>query len=227
MKESIIGNEKWTPSFKQYYKTYHSSAKFIGLNQGENMQLDYKWQEHYRCRRSYEIHPNGRKFGLVPGLTIYTNNLELLDELLTTEYYKQRLDYVSTPRDQEHLNALISSDERLIFRSKLFFNEYSYRVQAEINYYRNPPQTETVEDAVKFVEENFANSRLVYNQGRLHWPGGFRHSWYNSPYLQQNNNIITIPKFPTIYTNDVNSLFLLKLSWGTDLSLLTERVMII
>jgi hypothetical protein len=226
MKESIIDNEKWTPSFKRYYNTYHSSAKFIGLNQGENMQLDYKWVDQYRCRRHYESHPSGREFGFVPGLTIYTNNLDLLEELLKTEYYNQRLDYVTTPRDQEHLDALSSSDEKIVFRNKLFYNEYSYRVQAQINYYRNPPQAQSVEEAVGFVEENFTNSRIVYNEGRVHWPGGFRRSWFNNSY-QQNHNAKRIPKFPTIYTNDVNSLFLLKLSWGTELNLLSERVMII
>lgn len=224
MREFIINNEKWTPSFKQYYKTYHSSAKFIGLNRGENMQPDYKWIDQYRCRRSFEVRGDD---GFVPGLTIYTNNFDLLEELLRNEYYSQRLDYISTPRNQDHLDALSLSEERLVFRSRLFYNEYSYRVQAQINYYRNPPDAQLISEAVKFVDENFVESRIVYNEGRVHWPAGFRRSWFNNPTQIHNNNSIKIPKFPTIYTNDVNSLFLLKLSWGTELNLLSERVMII
>ena len=221
MTPTIVNSSKWTPSFKRYYSLYHSSAKFVGKMRGERLSFDSKWDDEYRIRRSY--HYNGLHDGYCPEITIYTNNLEMLCELINDPYYENRLDYITTPRDTEHLNALSSSDERIIFRSKLFYNTYRYRAIANVNYYRNAPEADTVKQAVKFVDENFVDSRIVYNNGRVYWPNGFRRNWLTG-------NVATpksIPKFPTVYTNDESSLFLLKMSWGTELNLLSERVMIV
>lgn len=221
MRPTIINSNKWTPSFKQYYSRYHSSAKFIGKSRGERLNFDSKWDDEYRIRRSYTY--SGLRDGYYPALTIYTNNIEMLCELVNDQYYETRLDYITTPRDSEHLNALSSSDQKVIFRSKLFYNKYQYRAIANVNYYRNPPSEETVIAATRFVEENFSDSRVVYNNGKVCWPVGYRRNWQTGKTFMPS----AIPKFPTVYTNDESSLFLLKMSWGTDLNLVSERVMIV
>lgn len=224
----LTEHAKWSPSIKRFYGKYHSTARFVGLQWQEPIRIGAKWDGEYRTRVSYTYRTLNGRFSntALKDITIYTSKIDLLEELVKDSHYETKLDYIATPRDPDHQSDLENTEENLVFRSKLYYSKYEYKVEANVNYWRNPPDSNAVAEAIKYVEENFKDTRIVYTDGRTHMP----RSRYMSPIWgigSGQSKSAAIPKFPTLYTNDTASLFLLKLSWGGDLNLVTERVVIV
>jgi hypothetical protein len=224
----LTEHHKWSPSIKRFYGKYHSTARFVGFAWNDPMSVHLRWDGLYRTRNSYSYRDRfSARATNVPTkeFIIYTSELELLEELLFDKHFESKLDYIATPRDEKHRSDLENTDEHIVFRSKLYYGKYEYKVEANVSYWRNPPDPDVVRQAVKYVDDTFTDTRAVYSDGRTHVP---RTRYSPMPGLNSGYpGVVSIPKFPTLYTNDKSSLFLLKMSWGTELNLVTERVVIV
>lgn len=227
----LTEHPKWSPSIKRFYNKYHSTARFVGCHRNDHSDLNRRWEGLYRTRNSFTYRIGGEfQSEFVREFTIYTSETKLLEELISDSYFESKLDYIATPRDATHQADLENTDENIVFRNKLFYNQYQYKVESKLNYWRNPPDAQTVKEAVDYIEKNFKDTRVVYSDGRIHAPRSryrFASMGIFSPYASGNTTAAGIPKFPTLYTNDTASLFLLKMSWGSELNLMTERVIIV
>lgn len=221
MNPTLTSHPKWSPSLKRFYNKYHSSIKLIDFTWHESFRLPIEWDSEYRVRRSFGKIKDGN---WTREITLYTNNLDLIDFLITEPYYAFHIDYMSTPIDQDHLDALQSDFGNVIFRSSPFYKKYYYRVISGLRWGEIPDQ-EKVESAVKFIKENFTDYKITYPSGRNYL---IRNSWQTlyaaRVYSPGSVKYTKSPKFPCLYTNDEATLMLLKMGYDSDFNLQISKV---
>lgn len=212
----LINHKSWTPSLKKFFNAYHSTIHFIGCQFSKRDPIARKWQGKYRTRNTWILQDGG----YVQACHIYTNDIEMLEDLVSDNFYNEKIDYIATPRDQAHSELFSQSSETTEFRSKYYFDKYEYRLVSNVNYYRDPPDSDMVNTAVAHIRENFTDTRLAYNNGRYHM---MRRTWFATPAPA----VSKIVKFPTVYTNDKNQLFMFMMAYREELQLEVSRVVIV
>lgn len=220
MNPALTSHPKWSPSLKRFYNKYHSSVKLIDFAWHDSFRLPIELDDEYRIRRSFGKIKDGN---WTREITVYTNNFDLIDLLMADPYFASHIDYISTPIDQDHLDALHSGLGNVIFRSSPFYKKYYYRVISGLRW-GEIPDREKVESAVNFIKENFTDYKLTYPSGRNFF---IRNSWplYAARvYSPGTSQYTTTPRFPCLYTNDESTLMLLKMGYDTDFNLQISKV---
>lgn len=213
----FTNHKKWTPSLKYYYNQFHSSIKFVGFGWHESSKLPPQWDGKYRSRNSIDVY---RGSATTHTVTIYTSDYSLLEFLLTDPYYAMRLDYISTPIDTEHQDIMADASSSVIFRNKLFYNKYSYKITNDLRW-TEIAEIHTVESAMQYINDNFKEFKYNYPDGKFY---DRRQLQYNAP---GTNPQVRHPKFPTIYTNDGGGAMMLKMGYGRELKLHIDRVYVV
>jgi hypothetical protein len=133
---------------------------------------------------------------------VYTDDLDLVSSLEASYDYKS----IRTPANNEHAKLLQSSkDNKIIIRERLWYNKYRYRVEVYRNWRDKSFKEENLKAAHDFINESF-NFDITKKRSTMH---------YNS------YNV------PNLYTNDLNSIMLLKLAYNDSLRIHVQEVKLI
>ena len=218
MTPSITSHSKWTPSLKHYYGAYHSSVRMTNFSWHESAKLPAEWDNEYRLRRSSGPIADGN---WTRDATLYTNNLDLIEFMINDPYYAMHIDYIATPMDTVHRDILSSGSGSVIFREKLYYNKFHFKISDNLRWNVHPA-ADSVNAVVQYIEDNFKDYKLSYPNGRFYYQ---RQYYYSSVVTAPPaNNAPLKPKIPCVYTNDEAGIMLLKLSYGQELQLQISKV---
>ena len=131
--------------------------------------------------------------------TVYTDDIDLLHALESNYDYKN----IYSPLSEEHEKLLkTSKDNKVIIRDKLWYNKFRYKIEVYRNWRDRNYVEKTLEEAHEFILKTFDPSTSKTR----------RWSHYNSYSI------------PNVYTNDINSIMLLKLAYNDTLRIQVVEV---
>jgi hypothetical protein len=191
---------KTTPSAKLYYYKYHTCIKFgpIKLSVGKpNIPKEYNGL--YRCV-STQIDNN------LISSKLYTSDESLINYIINDIFLSINISEIIAPINEKHLTSIQDKDINTIFRDKYWFSQYQYRVEMIPNRDVNVSENEA-QELRAMIYDDFKDSRIrqTYNPYITFYRHPLNNSW---PYGQQRPSTWWPP---TIFTNDEEQIFLLKM----------------
>lgn len=177
----------WKPSRSLYFKKYTCK---IELGPFTDWTDSVTVDKPHRAKIQYIFNEDRDTYDVYN--TVYTSDLSLIMGL------QQNYDYrdVYTPASEEHQKLLHTcKDNKVVIRDKLWYNKYRYKVEVWRNWRDTGFKEETLKEAHKFIQQSFD-----FNQSKTR-----RMSHYNAYSI------------PSVFTNDLNSIMLLKLAYNDTL----------
>ena len=219
MFDNLKSHPLWEHSTDGWYAKYHSRcilADFGVFN--EIPKIPKEFDSHYKVVRkivwSADLLPNTLTY------TIYTSDIALLEHIMSAPELNKHIEKIQTPVDMSHASTIIEFDTSAVHRSKLYYDHFLFKMTP--TKYKNL-EVELSKEAIKFIEDEIQDKRMVYAMGRTSrtWIfGSQRKSGFGS-YPSSSLNI------PTVYTNDEPGLMMFKLRFGSDIKFSVERVVLI
>ena len=188
---------KWEPSISLYFRKYTCK---IMLGPFTDWEDTVHVDKPHRCKIQYVFNKESDSYDVYN--SVYTDDLDLVSSLEANYDYKS----IRTPANNEHAKLLQSSkDNKIIIRERLWYNKYRYRVEVYRNWREQGFKEENLKAAHDFINESF-NFDITKKRSVMH---------YNSYSV------------PNLYTNDLNSIMLLKLAYNDSLRIHVQEVKLI
>ena len=187
----------WKPSISLYFRKYTCK---IMLGPFKDYNDTIFVDKPHRCKVQHVFNPETDSYDVYN--SVYTDNLELISSLEASYDYKS----INTPVSEEHIKLLKSTgDNKVIIRERLWYNKYRYRVEVYRNWRDNGFREEILKEAHDFMNKSFDFTQTKRRTTMS----------YNSYSV------------PNLYTNDLNSVMLLKLAYNDTLRVIVQEVVTI
>jgi hypothetical protein len=184
------------PSNKLFYKKYHTCIELGPFSRYDLVKLTNFESTEYKTVQRY-VYSGDSARGIV--VSIYTNNSDIIKHVISN--YK--LIHIRQPLNEEHAQMLLNKDLNVIFREKLFYDKYKFKMSADRDWKTTSinEHHENVKVAKSWLYENHSKqyTRLVHIDS----------SWAYFPH----------ERVPNVYTNDESFLMLFKLMFGSSFRL--------
>jgi len=202
-----VDHNNWKPTTKLYYGKYHTAFKVGPFPYHSPAYIP----KHLDGVRIVSHHVHGSKITN----TIYTNNQEVIDYILSDAYLRMHIQSVVGVINQEHYEYLRDKDRQLILRENLWYSKYKHKMSVWKTYKHVNTTTEDAERALDFIYETFDDKESRTN-------GHFGAQYYNvTPYANMANSWITMP---TIFTNNEAGIFLFKMAFNEKFTIKVETI---
>lgn len=201
-----VEHPNWSPATKLYYGKYHTAIK-IGPFPYHSPAYIPKHLSGFRIVNHYV-------YGSKVTNTVYTNNHEVIDYILSDVYLRMHVQSVVGLMNQDHYNYLRDKDRQIILREKLWYGQYKHKMSVYKTYKHVDTSTDDAERALEFIGETFSGKESRMN-------GHFGAQYYNVTINSPASSWITMP---TVFTNNEAGMFLFKMGFNEKFTIKIETI---
>jgi hypothetical protein len=201
-----VNHKNWSPTTKLYYGKYHTAFK-IGPFPYHSPAYIPKHLSGFRIVNHYNA-----AYKITN--TIYTDNQEVIDYILTDSYLRMHIQSVIGVVNQDHYDYLRDKDRHIILRDKIWYGKYKHKMSVWKTYKHINTTTDDAERALEFIHETFSDKESRMN-------GYFGAQFVNVTPYSQANSWITMP---TVFTNNEAGIFLFKMGFNEKFTIKTESI---
>lgn len=204
---------KWKPATQLYYNKYHTvlrvattsshwTTKKNNLCIPDRFEGAYKLVVRFDWASYWEVNDEESARDLkkeyITLNSVYTNNHELIDYLLSLDSTNPVAEIISPSSDQ-HFEYLSDPDRTYVYRNHLWYKKYAHKTKISI---KRELRYSTTQESIENSTQQIYN---VFDPETSHWPAKYAPHYYH--FRSRWSSII-------VYTNDEPAIMLFKMVTG-------------